>query len=118
MPPQQNADGPPTKRRKSFAAIVAADKDEALRELRNAAKFIIDTQTDTPTSDYCVPNQMMTTWRGDAMREQLIELRDDVCPNLKKIQRTTETRSRHWYLSWLRLRKNTCNCGSTHVAEW
>eukprot|EP00978_Attheya_sp_CCMP212_P041524 scaffold239002_cov62-Attheya_sp.AAC.2 len=81
---QPNADGPPTKRRKTFDAIVAADKDEALRELRDAANFIVVHQRDTPTSNYCVPNKMQTTWRGDAMREQLIKLRDAIRPKLEK----------------------------------
>jgi len=47
-----------TKKRKSFAAILATDKEAALRELRKAANFIIVTQKVTPTSAYCVPNMM------------------------------------------------------------
>lgn len=62
---------------------MATDKEEALRELREAANFIVVTQKVTPTSDYCVPNMMQTTWYGDVMRKELIELWDAILPKLK-----------------------------------
>jgi hypothetical protein len=114
------ADGPPTKRRKkSFAAIVAIDKEEARRVFIDAANFIVAAQKVMPTSDYCVPNIMQTTWGADAMREQLIEMRDAIRPKLKNFKEE----ARHEVVIGIRLgscfgKKNTCNCESTRVAEW
>eukprot|EP00978_Attheya_sp_CCMP212_P011323 scaffold27962_cov52-Attheya_sp.AAC.1 len=76
-------DGSATKRQKSFAALLAADKDAALRDLKDAVSYIVDTQVKTPTCNYCVPNMTNTTWNGDAMRSELIVLRDAIRPKLE-----------------------------------
>jgi hypothetical protein len=59
----------------------------------NAANFIVAAQKVTPTSDYCVPNIMQTTWGADAMREQLIELRMPFARNSKISKKKLDTKS-------------------------
>jgi hypothetical protein len=57
---------------------VADDKEEALRELIKAAKFLIDRQEVKHPYHYCVPHKLKTSWCSEEMRHQLIGLRDAI----------------------------------------